>query len=479
MAELDAEGVGLLAVRLGLVPIDPMQEALEELGDRHGNSMEFLRILERKGHLTPWQSQKLLKGDTEGYFLGGYRLLYKIASGSFGRVYRAEDPGTGTVVAIKVLRNRWTEDPKNIGLFEREGKVGMTMKHPNIVEILAVKCDPKTKQFYIVMEFVEGGNLRDFLRIRKKLEPIEAIRILEDAAAGLAYSYSQGVSHRDMKLTNVLISSQGRAKLVDFGLAGLSQNLSKKDKDEGQVDRTVDYAGLEKATNATHGDIRSDIYFLGCVAYELLTGRSPLEKTKNPHERMRSARFQKVPPMRPEDVKAPPSVFRLVETMMSLDLSQRYQTPSQLLEAIRNVRRDLEGAASTASKNGGRSLFIVEKDVRLQEALRDRFKEAGYRVLLSGDPVRALDRYRQQPYDSLIVDAGTVDEEGLFLFDRILNEAQNQERSCAGSLILSEHQKDWAGKVKSRPTAAVLVRPVTVKQLKRELEKLLGAEEEN
>ena len=94
----------------------------------------------------------------------------KISSGSFGRVFRADDPRTGRVVAVKVLRRRWSEDQDKIDLFIREGKVGLTLKHPNIVEILAVNQDAATRQYYIVMEFVEGGNLREILQIRKKLE---------------------------------------------------------------------------------------------------------------------------------------------------------------------------------------------------------------------------------------------------------------------------------------------------------------------
>src|SRR4051794_5933895 len=220
MSNVDAQTISQQAVKLGLVGAEPMREAVEEVGKLGADPEPLLRILERKGLLTPWQSGKLLKGDPDGYVLGGYRILYKIASGSFGRVYRADDPRTGTVVAIKVLRRKWSEDRHNVELFEREGKMGMSLRHPNIVEILAVNRDPVSKQYYIVMEFVEGGNLRDFLGIRKKLEPAETLRILEDATSGLAHAYSKGFSHRDMKLTNVLISSQGVAKLVDFGLAG-------------------------------------------------------------------------------------------------------------------------------------------------------------------------------------------------------------------------------------------------------------------
>src|SRR5262249_9726098 len=150
---------------------------------------DMVRAMERKGFLTSWQATKLLKQDTDGYYLGGYRILYKVAAGTFGRVFRADDPATGNIVAIKVLRRRWSEDKHKIELFEREGKVGMSLNHPNIVRILDVNRDPNTKQYYIAMEFVEGGNLRDILAIRKKMSALEAAKVLEECANGLAYAH--------------------------------------------------------------------------------------------------------------------------------------------------------------------------------------------------------------------------------------------------------------------------------------------------
>src|SRR5437660_11206909 len=97
MANRDAAAVAQQALVLGLLTRDQIQEAWDELGARPELADPFLRAMERKGYLTPWQSQRLVKGDKDGYFLGGYRILYKIASGSFGRVYRADDPRTGTV----------------------------------------------------------------------------------------------------------------------------------------------------------------------------------------------------------------------------------------------------------------------------------------------------------------------------------------------------------------------------------------------
>ena len=473
--------LGEHAVKQGLITPVQLEEALDELGPLVKDSEELLRILERRGLLTPYQSGKLAKGEVDGYFLGGYRLLYKIASGSFGRVFRADDPDTGRVVAIKVLRRRWSEDPHAIELFEREGKLGQTLQHPNIVEILRVGQDPVTRQYFIVMEFVEGGNVREILVTRKRFEPAEALRIIEEAATGMVYAYSRGVTHRDMKLTNVLISSSGVAKLVDFGLAGLfSSGFGRKD--EEHVDRTVDYAGLEKATGVKQGDIRSDIYFLGCVLYEMLAGRSPLVMPKDKYARMQKHRFSEVKPMSKDEVTAPPSVFHLVETMMSLDPRHRYQTPSQLLDAIRDARRDVESgkeAARETSRGGAaavRSVFVVERDQRLQDALREKLKDLGYRVFIAADPARALDRYRQQPYDGVIIDAGTTGEEGRLVFDQIFKEAARKTLPCAGILVLSEEQADWVKLVEARDhndKAVVLVRPVSLKQLHRKLQELV------
>src|SRR5713226_7559795 len=114
MENLDTPAVAQLLVRLSLVTDEQLIEAYQEVDPKGADPQPLLRFLERKGYLTPWQSYKVLKGDPDGYFLGGFRILYKIASGSFGRVFRADDPRSGRVVAIKVLRRKWSEDKHNI-----------------------------------------------------------------------------------------------------------------------------------------------------------------------------------------------------------------------------------------------------------------------------------------------------------------------------------------------------------------------------
>jgi serine/threonine protein kinase len=479
MSSLDAGAMADAAIRLGLLSNHHAEEAWGDLASRKVPAAEFLRCMESKGYLTPFQTGKLLKGDKDGYFLGGYRMLYKIASGSFGRVYRADDPSEGRIVAIKVLRKKWSEDKHKIELFMREAKVGMSLRHTNIVEILAVNHEKTTNQYYIVMEFVEGGNLRDFLNIRKKLQLNDVLRILEDAAAGLAYAFSKGITHRDMKLTNILLSSQGPAKLVDFGLAGGQFGNTGDDKGEVHVDRTVDYAGLERVSDVTHGDNRSDIFFLGCVGYELLTGNSPLEYSRSAQSRMSAQRFQKIPPLKPEEVQVPPTVVRLIESMMDLDAESRIQTPSQLLERIRECRQELAGGgkdAASASKKAQLTIFLAESDEKLQDVLRAKLKEEGFRVLLAADPVRALDRFRQSPFDILIVDASTTGENGYYVFERIMDDAVRQGVRCCGILMLGADQIEWKDRLPTYDAVATLIQPIKYKQLLHTIRTLLAGE---
>jgi serine/threonine protein kinase len=461
----DAETVAQHAIQLGLLDESKLREVRHEMAEGGIENDQLLRTLERKGYLTPWQTKKLVNGDVDGYFLGGYRILYRIAAGSFGRVFRADDPHTGTIVAIKVLRRRWSEQQRTIDLFEREGKVGLSLQHPNIVQILAVDFDRASHQYYIVMEFVEGGNLRDFLAIRKKLEPAEALRLLEDAVSGLTYAYSYGVTHRDIKPSNILISTQGTAKLVDFGLADIYS--SDVPEDDSKIYRTVDYAGLEKATSVKPGDVRSDIYFLGCTLYESLTGESPLFLTPDLKARMKKERFQNASKLGATNGQLPPSLIHLVETMMALNPQHRYQTPSQLLEAVREVRRELGsgGVADGKGKPRERSVFIVEKNLRLQDALRENIKKLGYRVFLSTDSTVALTRFRHKPFDAIVLDAGSAGKESLRPFEQIFYEAGRRNRLCIGILLLSQDQADWAKLIPTNRAVTIMIRPVTLGQV--------------
>jgi tRNA A-37 threonylcarbamoyl transferase component Bud32 len=474
MSTPDAAGIAQLARRLDLVTDDQLQDVWAEVGNRAGPPEPLLRALERKGYLTPWQGSKLVKGDTDGYFLGGYRVLYRIAAGSFGRVYRADNPRTGEVVAVKVLRKRWAEDARKIELFEREGKVGLSMVHPNIVRILAVNRDPASGQYYIVMEFVEGGNLRDFLAIRKKLEPPEALRLLEETTHGLAHALSQGLTHRDLKPTNILISSSKTAKLVDFGLAELAGGAREVG---GEIDRTVDYAGLEKATGVKAGDPRSDIYFLGCTFHEMVTGRPLLTVTREARARMQRHRFEITGQLRRDDPDLPPPIFSLLNRMVRFDPTERFQSYEQIIDAVQQVKVELEGGSrQSASGAGPKTVFVVEQNAKFQDAFRNRLKARGYRVLISMHAAQAVSRYQQQPYDALIVNCVTSERAGLDAYEQVLREAESKLMECAGILIVSKDQEHWAEELNGLPKSAALLFPVTMKQIVQKLAEFVPTE---
>lgn len=467
MAELTRKQMAQLIVKLRLATTAQVQDCLDELRDVDTDPEPLLSMLSRHGLLTSLQVDKLLKGDMYGYFMGSFRLLYKIHSGTFGRVYRADDPGSGRVVAVKVLRQRWTDKPEVIQMFEREGRLGMSLRHPNIVEVLSVGKDEKTGQYYIVMEFVEGANLRDLLHIRKTFDTTETLKRLEDVAHALTYANSKGITHRDMKPTNILISSSGIAKVTDYGLAQISARFI-TEADKGTQQRTVDYAGLERATDAPYGDVRSDIYFAGCVAYEMLTGRSPLAHSRNKHQRMAKDRFTGAQSLKVTEIKGPgaTTVHRLVATMMELEPAKRFQTPAQMLDAVQQARAEISGGR-VGTHTATQSIFVAENDEKLQNVLREKLKKMGYRVLIASDPARAYDRYQQSPYDVLIMDIGTVGEEGLGIINSVLRKSRNVNMPCHVLAIISEDQSGVETMIDSdlMRMVTVLRRPLKMHEL--------------
>ncbi len=210
----------------------------------------------------------------------------------------------------------------------------------------------KGESHYFTMEFVEGGNLRDFLNIRKKLSPIEATRCLIDLAEGLDYASRMGVTHRDLKLTNVLMSTKGVAKLVDFGLAG--DEVMDSEAGGDSLQRALEYATLERGTNAPPNDPRSDLYFLGGIYYELLTGVPPYPRTHSREERKQFTRYSSIRPIRSVDPNVPKGVVEIVERLMKIQPEQRYQSAGLVRTEALAVLAELEGRTADRLRRGRR-----------------------------------------------------------------------------------------------------------------------------
>jgi serine/threonine-protein kinase len=219
-AEWTAEEIGRRAVELGLIDERQLSAVWAEFGRHDVAPDEFSLALVRREFLTNFQLERLMRGERHGFFYGDYKVLYLVGSGTFARVYRGVHRATGRVAAIKVLRRRFSDDPAKKDLFKREGEMGKLLRHPSIVPIYEVAEEHRT--LFMVMEFVEGSNLRQFIKVRGKLPLDDSLRIMTDVASALVYAAEKGVGHRDLKMSNVLLSSSGRAKLVDFGLAAIA-----------------------------------------------------------------------------------------------------------------------------------------------------------------------------------------------------------------------------------------------------------------
>jgi serine/threonine protein kinase len=483
VSDLTAEQLAQRALDVNIVTEDEMRGVWAEAGTNNVDYDQFKQVLVRRGLLTNFQLERLEQGYRTGFVYGDYKVLYLVGAGTFARVYRAAHRETNELFALKVLRKSKSEEPAEADLFRREGELGMELKHPNIVAIHEVVC--KGKMNYIVMDFVEGHNLRDFFRVRGKFEPLEAARITEGMVAGLAYAFQKGITHRDLKMSNVIVSSDGVAKLVDFGLAGLGGG----EEGEGVNPRTIDYAGLERATNVRKDDMRSDIFFAGCIFYQLMSGEAPMSENRDRTKRLDKSRFQNIKQITAIDPKLPLPLVRVVNKAMELDPERRYQTPGEMLAdlklAAKRVKenKDLPAQAADSGPMEGhdasgepRKLMVVESDTKMQNLLRDLFKKQGYRVLLTSDPDRLFQRFYEnsKTADAVLLSSGHIGSSALEAFNRFGEEASTKNTPVV--LLLGDQQKSWQKQAKPDSKRVVLQMPVKSKELRQAILQILPSE---
>lgn len=206
-----------------------------------------------------------------GHTLGGrYELLARVGGGGMALVYKARDILLNRFVAVKVLRQQFMHDEEFIRRFRREAQAAASLSHPNIVSIYDVGQEDDAH--YIVMEYVDGNNLNEIIRERAPLQVEEAVRIASQICDALDHAHHNQIIHRDIKPHNILIGKNGRVKVTDFGIARAV--TSSTITQTGSVVGSVHYFSPEHAKGVTTGE-KSDIYSLGIVLYQMLTGRLP------------------------------------------------------------------------------------------------------------------------------------------------------------------------------------------------------------
>lgn len=453
---------------------------------------ELKSLLLRKGIITNYQLDRMLSGERLGYFYGPYKVLYMIGAGTFARVFRAVHRETGKVVAVKVLRRRHRDQVAQIEQFLREGRMGLELRHPNIVTVYEIVNDPRAP--YLVMEFVEGETLREILKIRGKFEPEHALKIMHDICSGLDFAFQKGITHRDLKLSNVLVHSSGRCKLVDFGLAALADTSSPEAIADCPSARAIDYAALERGTAVRKGDHRSDIYFVGCIFYNVVSGRAPLYETRDRLMRLNVTRFTEMPSLGEVAPGLPDSIYAICNKAMEFNPEKRYQTPGQMLmdvdTAIKKLQKEsqaVEGssapvATGVATRGGdaeevedvlegqGKTVMVVENKAELQDLLREKLKKRGYRVLVFSDPERALAKFAPGELavaDCVVMCATELGNYALDAFNQLA--AEEHTKHIPAILLVDPKQQHIIRGAKTSERHVLMPMPLKVRELRQAL----------
>jgi serine/threonine-protein kinase len=258
----------------------------------------------------------------------------------------------GRIVAVKVLREVYSSDPKFVTRFQREARAASALQHPNIVQVF--DYGQSEESYYIVMEFVDGTDLRRYLKRHGVLQVDRAVAIAHDVALGLGAAHRLGIVHRDVKPQNVMLNESGLVKLTDFGIASMYKDVeAERLTTTGMTLGTVQYYAPEQA----QGEIVSpsaDVYALGIVLYEMLTGRTPFDGDTPVAIAMKHIQDEPDPPSM-YNPRIPPGLERVIMRCLAKDPRDRYKDGDTLAYQLENYNRPSAGRRNSDPVPVGRS----------------------------------------------------------------------------------------------------------------------------
>ncbi|MCA9792825.1 MAG: serine/threonine protein kinase [Candidatus Eremiobacteraeota bacterium] len=312
---------------------DFQPEVLSKLLVFLGGLVLFIRTFARSAppeHINP---RAPLPADRR---LDGLLLGEPLADGGTATVYQALEGG-GELVAVKIPHREQLKDKEFIASFSREAEIGMTLRHPSIVKVLAVG-DYQTDEFpkipYFSMEFLEGNDLRTLLKQRGTLPPLEAAQIARSAADALGWAHHRGVIHRDVSPRNIFITNNRRVKVMDFGVSTVFCRSDRRFLNKAMRLGTPEYLAPER-TAGSENDPRSDLYSLGCVFYEMLSGAPPFAG-ESPKAILMMHR-KAAPVSLSHDMAVDPRLEAIVMKLLAKDPEQRYQSAAEVTAAIADL----------------------------------------------------------------------------------------------------------------------------------------------
>jgi serine/threonine protein kinase len=316
-------------------------ESRESVGDL----ARFTRWLVKHHFVTQYQAALVAKGHTDGFFINQYKILDRLGRGRMAAVYRAVHQ-LGQVVAIKVLPPSRSKNPQMLGRFQREARLAVRLKHPNVIRSFQV--GKFRGLHYLVMEYLEGETLDLVLQRRKRLPAHEAARLIAQALQGLEHIHEQGLVHRDLKPANLMLVPPGSkndadttlhatVKILDIGLGRVlnddGDNPEENLTTEGVLLGTPDYLAPEQARDPRAIDIRADIYSLGCVLYHAVTGQPPFPDTNVLSQMVRHA-TEAARPLRKLVPGIPEGLQQVINLMLAKEPAQRFATPEKAAQAL-------------------------------------------------------------------------------------------------------------------------------------------------
>src|ERR1044071_1260297 len=302
-----------------------------------------------------------------------YRILNQLGAGGMGEVYLAEDSRLGRQVALKFLPASYQYDPNRRARFLQEARAASALRSPNIAAIYDI--GEQDQMMFIAMEYVEGDTLARRIAA-SPLQASQAVDIAVQIAAALDEAHQLGIVHRDIKSSNLIVTPRGMVKVLDFGLAKIIDRIDAPDSQDrtaalgeqtsaGVVMGTVSYMSPEQALGRGV-DNRSDIFSLGVVIYEMLTGKLPFAGA-NSTEIIDKIIHEEPPPISRFSPDAPEEFIRISRKCLEKDRESRYQSAREIATDLRNLRRDLDSGAGTRYHTARQA--PVARNVRARKAI--------------------------------------------------------------------------------------------------------------